>query len=90
MPGSVAAILKRRAFRGRRGTQLGDAEVEDLHAPVAREEDVLRLQIAMDDALLVRGGEALRDLQRDVDGLARRKRARVRAGRAASRPRAAR
>ena len=42
--------------------QLGETEVEDLHAPVGRDEDVLRLQVAMDDALLVRGREAARDL----------------------------
>ena len=38
--------------------QLRQAEVEDLHAPVRRDEHVVRLQVAMDDALLVRGGEA--------------------------------
>src|SRR5581483_695466 len=36
--------------------------IEDLHSAVARDEDVLRLQIAMDDALLVRGGETGGDL----------------------------
>ena len=40
--------------------------------------DVLGLEVAVDDALLVRGGEALRDLLRDLD----RARERQRAGRA--------
>ena len=53
---------------------LGETEVEDLHAPFARDEDVLRLQVAMDDALVVRRGEAARDLGRVVDRLARRQR----------------
>ena len=44
--------------------ELRETEVENLHAAVVRDEDVLRLQIAMDDALLVRGGEAVRDLHR--------------------------
>ena len=47
--------------------QLGEAEVEDLDAPVLRDEDVLGLQVAMDDALLVRRREAVGDLRRVVD-----------------------
>ena len=43
---------------------LRDAEIEDLHdrrtADAPREEDVLRLDVAMDDALVVRGDEARR------------------------------
>ena len=46
------------------------AEVENLHLPVVEQEDVLRLEIAMDDALAVRRGEAARDLHGDIDGLA--------------------
>ena len=46
--------LDRRAGRG----QLGEAEVEDLDAAVARHEDVLRLQVAVDDPLVVRGRQA--------------------------------
>ena len=41
---------------------------------VSRDEEVLGLQIPMDDALLMRGGEALRDLQRVVHGLLLRNR----------------
>ena len=45
------------AGAGRAVGQLGQAEVEDLHEAVAGEEDVLRLEIAVDDPLLVSGGE---------------------------------
>ncbi len=52
--------------------ELGEAEVEELHPPVARQEDVLGLQVAVDDAGGVSGREALRDLDRgggdDLDG----------------------
>ena len=47
--------------------QLGEAEVEDLDASVFGDEDVLGLQVAVDDALLVRGRQALGDLRRVVD-----------------------
>jgi len=49
--------------RHHRRHQLGDAEVEDLQPALLGEEEVLRLQVAMDDAFLVRGREALRELQ---------------------------
>ena len=71
------------------GLQLRETEVEDLDAPVLRQEQVLGLQVAVDDPLLVRRGEAPRDLHRVVDRLAHRERARRAAARAASRPRAA-
>ena len=58
-----------------RPRQLGDAEVEDLDPPVVRDEQVVGLHVAMDDALVVRGGEPLRSLARVVDGFARRQRA---------------
>ena len=60
----LAALLRVR--------QLGEAEVEDLHAAVVGHEDVLGLQVPVDDALLVRGREAVGDLERVVDGLALR------------------
>ena len=47
-------------------------EVQNLDAPVACEEHVLGLQIAVDDPLLVRCGEAVGDLDADLDRLARR------------------
>ena len=62
--------LERRAGRG----QLGEAEVEDLDAAVARHEDVVRLQVAVDDPLVVRGRQPARDLAGVVDGLPMRQR----------------
>ena len=53
------------------------AEVEDLDVPVARDEQVVGLQVAVHDAALVSGGESLRDLERVVHGLLLRDRARV-------------
>jgi hypothetical protein len=54
------------------GSQLGDAEVEDLDlvAAVAHvgQEEVLRLEIAVDDARVVGDGHAPTGLQRDVHG----------------------
>ena len=41
---------------------LGDAEVQDLHPAVAGQEEVLRLQVPVDDSLLVRRREAGGDL----------------------------
>ena len=51
--------------------QFGQAEVQNLHAAVVGDEDVLGFQIAMDDALVVRGRETVGDLERVLDGLAR-------------------
>ena len=48
----------------------GEAEVEDLDAPVVQEEEVLGLDVAVDDALVVRGGQALRHARRVLGGLA--------------------
>ena len=45
----------------------GQAEVGDPDPAVAVEHDVGRLQIAMDDAAIVRGGEAGADLPRELD-----------------------
>jgi hypothetical protein len=47
------------------------AEVEDLDAPVAGDEEVLGLQVAVHDALLVRGGQPLGDLPSVLDRLLR-------------------
>ena len=44
---------------------------------VLRNEQVLGLQVPMDDALLVGRGESFRDLERVIDGLPLRDRARV-------------
>ena len=48
-----------------------DPEVGDLDPPVAADEDVRRLDVAVDDAADVRGLEGLRRLGRDAGGLAR-------------------
>jgi hypothetical protein len=53
-------------------SELGEAEVEDLHAAVLRDEEVLGLEVSVDDPLLVRRRETLRDLQGVVDRLALR------------------
>ena len=45
-------------------TQLGQAKIEDLDAIVIRNEDVFRLEVAMDYAALVRGGKAADHLLR--------------------------
>ena len=58
-----------------RSKRLGQAEVEHLHGAVGPHLDVCRLEIAMDDALLVRGFERLGDLPRDRQRLGERKRA---------------
>jgi hypothetical protein len=64
--------VQRRFVTGPR--QLGDAEVEDLDAPVVRDEQVFGLDVAVDDRLVVGGREALRDLTREVDRFPRRQR----------------
>ena len=46
----------------------GEAEVEDLDVAVLRQEDVLGLDVAVDDPLLVGRGEPLGDLPGDVEG----------------------
>ena len=70
VPGAAVGMMSRSAAQA--SISLRQPKVEDLDASVLRDEEVLRLQVAMDDALLVRGGEALRDLDGVVDRLARR------------------
>jgi hypothetical protein len=48
---------------------LRESEVEDLREAVLRDDDVGRLDVAVDDALVVGVLEALRGLRDDVDGL---------------------
>ena len=71
MPGSVPP-----AIVGESGEAVPSSrrqtEVEDLDPSVAGDEDVFGLQIAVNDSLLVRSGEAVRDLDADLDRLARR------------------
>ncbi len=52
----------------------GEAEVEELDALVARDEDVFGLEVAVNDALLVRGCESLGDLKSPFRDAARRER----------------
>ena len=83
--GSVAGIDRR---VGAVLEQLGQAEVQNLDAAVGGDEEVLRLQVAMDDALLVRRRQAVRDLRRRSRPPCAPAAARVAAARAASRLRA--
>ena len=76
---SALDLLRREVLRGaerrvRRGqvvAGLRDAEVGDEHAAVGRQQDVRRLDVAVDDAAAVRGVERVGDLGQDRDGLAR-------------------
>ncbi len=49
---------------------LCEAEVEDLRPALAGDEDVLRLQVAVDDPLVVGGGEAFADPDRELEDAA--------------------
>jgi len=66
------------------GAEARDAEIQDLHAAVLREKDVLRLDVAVDDPARVRGGEdveqAVGDLHRLLDGHAAAEATRARVG----------
>src|SRR3712207_3342697 len=48
---------------------LGDAEVEELDLPVGADLDVVRLDVAVDDAVAVDVVDGLADLLEDVGGL---------------------
>ena len=60
---------------------LGEPEVQHLHRAVRPDLDVRRLQVAMDDALLVRGLERVGDLPGDGQRLVERDRPRARSAR---------
>src|SRR5262249_42316282 len=51
--------------------EFSQTEIEDLHPPVVHDEQVLRLQVTMDDAFGMRGGQSLGDLPRVIDSLSR-------------------
>jgi len=51
---------------------LGETEVDDLRSSIRRDEQILRLEVAMNDSPLVRDGKTVRDLDCVVDYLARR------------------
>ena len=53
---------------------MGDPEVGHLRPAVAVEQHVLRLDVAVDEPLIVREREPARDLQRELDRLARAQR----------------
>ena len=63
--GPAARALERR---------LGETEIQDLHHARGRDLDVGRLQVAMDDAFLVRGLDAVDDLTQDRQRVAERHR----------------
>src|SRR5262249_59798606 len=52
--------------------ELGEPEIQDLHAAVRGEEDVLGFEVAVDDPLVMSRGEAVRDAERVLDELALR------------------
>src|SRR6266513_3294509 len=52
--------------------QLRETKVENLDTAVFGDEEVLRLEIAVNDALVVRGGESMSDLHRVIDVFANR------------------
>ena len=66
--GGRAHDLGRTAFRGPHG----EAEVGDAHAPLAVDHHVRGLQVAMDDAAVVRRGEPCAELAGDLVGLGAR------------------
>ena len=55
------------------GPQLRKTEIQNLQVPIGPDHDVFRLDVAMDDARGVRGGETGGGLKGQVDHLARRK-----------------
>ena len=57
-----------RQSRGFRPFDLRDAEIDDLHAAVRLDQHVLRLQVAMDHAGIVRRRQRAGDLERDRSG----------------------
>ena len=64
---------RRRLLGAEARLHLREAEVEDLEAPFLRDEEVVRLDVAMDDALLVRRGEHVEELLADLVHVGERK-----------------
>ena len=75
MVGDCVSPPEPEAWSPSRIERLRQPEVEHLHRAVGSDFDVCRLEIAMDDALLVRGFERVRDLLRDRQRLVERDRA---------------
>ena len=61
--------LRRRQHHILVAEQLGEAEVHDLHVAPLRQEDVRGLDVAMHDALRVRGVKGVGDLDTEIDNL---------------------
>ncbi len=59
----------------RRVVEAGETEIENLDLPIGRSDDILRLEIAMDDAPLVGRRQGLGHLRRRLDDVRDRKRA---------------
>src|SRR6185436_6367293 len=66
---SVCGFCERRPWRRGRPGNLGDAEIDNLDAAIARDHDVFRLEITVNDAALVRGRQSVGDLNGDVEEL---------------------
>ena len=72
----IECRLRGHAGRSRfRHGQLGQAEVENFHVPIARDENIFRFQITMENAVIVCSSESANDLQPIVDRLAHGQRA---------------
>ena len=70
----VGCRRKRSMFTGVGLGQFGQAEIQNLEAPVFREEQIFRLEVAMDDSFFVGCSKSTRDLQSVVQRLAHRNR----------------
>ena len=69
----VSMVPRESIFGFRFGQEFGDAEIENLDPVIARDEDVFRLQIAMDDQLFMGGDQRLGNLPTEFGGLPNRK-----------------
>ena len=65
-------VCRHRVLIWRAFEELGQPEVEHLGASVRGDDDVGRLDVAMDDAARVRGLERRRDLRAEIEGLGHR------------------
>ena len=80
VPTAVPACVSERMHLGDGGGHvrvhgaLGETEVQDLHATVRRDDDVVALQVAMDDASFVGMGERVSELPAVVHHLVGRQR----------------
>ena len=70
-PAAVATIVGRLFALGAAGGPGGQTEVENLRVALGRDDDVGRLDVAVDDALGVRVGERVGNLHGEIDRAAR-------------------